>query len=152
MPTPATIWSQETYLMWYNTTTSAYELLVPIKDYPDLGGAPDTIEDTDLSQTRTRTYIRGLQDSDNLEFTVNYNGMGEGTNWQAAKVAAEAGEQNYALWFGSNGAIDDSKGAFYFPGELDAWLLGKGVNEAKEFVISITPTDGITDEDPLVNP
>ena len=51
--------------------TSTYTKLVDIKDFPDLGGAPEMLETTTLSD-KMQTYIPGIQSLDALEFTANY--------------------------------------------------------------------------------
>ena len=51
--------------------TSTYTKLVDIKDFPDLGGAPEMLETTTLSD-KMQTYIPGIQSIDALEFTANY--------------------------------------------------------------------------------
>ena len=48
-----------------------YEKLVDIKDFPDLGGSPEMLETTTLSDGM-QTYIPGIQSLDALEFTANY--------------------------------------------------------------------------------
>ena len=57
------------FLMQKNT--SAWEKLIDIKEFPDLGGAPEMLETTTLSD-KMQTYIPGIQSLDSLEFTANY--------------------------------------------------------------------------------
>lgn len=42
----------------FGTTSSSLTQLCKIKSYPDLGGAPDTIESTDLEDT-SQTFVPG---------------------------------------------------------------------------------------------
>ena len=51
--------------------TSNYTKLIDIKDYPDLGGAPEMLDTTTLSD-RATTSIPGIQQMDALAFTANY--------------------------------------------------------------------------------
>lgn len=51
---------------------STFSKLVDIKDYPDLGGEPELIETTTLTETKRHTNIKGLQDATDLSFTCNY--------------------------------------------------------------------------------
>ena len=51
--------------------TSTYTKLIDIKEFPDLGGAPEMLETTTLSDNM-QTYIPGVQSLDALEFTANY--------------------------------------------------------------------------------
>ena len=58
------------YLM-HKGTGDTYTKLIDIKDFPDLGGAPEMLETTTLSDSM-QTYIEGIQSADALEFTANY--------------------------------------------------------------------------------
>lgn len=141
------MWTQETYLMWFNPTTSEYEKLICIKSYPDLGGAPEQIETTTMCEVESRTYIKGLTDPGNLEFTANYTWA----DFQRLLQLSKMGEQTYALFFGSAKTPDTpdfTEGAVFIPGELAVWLNGHGVQEVRELTISISPTRGILYEDP----
>ena len=60
----------DTFLL--SKSGSTYTILYPIKDYSDLGGAPESIDVTTLSD-HVRHSVPGLQDTDNVEFTSNYD-------------------------------------------------------------------------------
>ncbi len=78
--------------------TSTYEKLIDIKDFPDLGGAPEMLETTTLSD-KMQTYIPGIQSLDSLEFTANY------THDEYKKLKAMEGSENeFAVWFGGTEA------------------------------------------------
>ena len=49
----------------------SWEKLCKIKSYPQLGGAPDQLETTDL-EDESQTFISGVQSQDAMEFTANY--------------------------------------------------------------------------------
>jgi hypothetical protein len=121
----------------------AYEKLVDIKDFPDLGGSPEMLETTTLSNSM-QTFIEGIQSQDALEFTINYeletyktlNGM-------------KGKEEEFAVWFGGTESAGEvtptgTEGKFNFKGYLSARVTGKGVNEVKEAIISIAPSTPIT--------
>lgn len=113
---------------------SAYTKLVDIKDFPDLGGAPDMLETTTLSDNM-QTYIPGIQTLDALEFTANY------TLADFKKIKAMAGTDTaFAVWFGTNGA----DGKFEFNGQISAFPVGGGVNEVVDMTITIAPSTPIT--------
>ena len=121
----------------------SYTKLVDIKDFPDLGGAPEMLETTTLSDSM-QTYVEGIMGSDALEFTINY----DKTNYSTL-VALKGTETPYAVWFGgteSNGVVtpDGSDGKFEFKGYLSVRVVGKGVNEVKEAIVSIAPSTPIT--------
>ena len=120
------------------------EKLVDIKDFPDLGGAPEMLETTTLSDNM-QTYIEGIQSQDALEFTANY------TLEDYNKLAALKGtETEYGVWFGGTEGTDGkvtpsgSEGKFSFKGYLTARVVGKGVNEVREMIISIAPSTPIS--------
>lgn len=129
------------YLMIQSGTE--YSKLVDIKDFPDLGGAPEMLETTTLSD-KMQTYIPGIQSNDALEFTANY------TKADYTALAALAGTtKSYAVWFGgteSGGTVtpDGSNGKFSFDGELSVHVVGGGVNEVVDMTITIAPSTVIT--------
>lgn len=116
-------------LKW-GTSAAALTKTVDIKDFPDLGGAPEMLETTTLSDDM-QTYILGIQGSDMMEFTANYTK----TAYQA--VLDDAGKDMfYALEFGDEG----SEGIFEWEGQHSAWPVGGGVNAVVEFKIGIAPS------------
>lgn len=124
-----------TYLM-KKDTDNTYSKLVDIKDYPDLGGSPEMLETTTLSD-KMQTFILGIQKSDSLEFTCNY----DKTTYTTLKDL-EGDELDLAIYFGgteSNGVVTPTgaNGKFKFKGSLSVHLTGKGVNEVREMVITI---------------
>ena len=127
----------KSYLMLGTTanTTTTYSKLVDIKDYPDLGGAPETIETTTLSDAM-RTYIPGLQDTERLVFNANY------TETDYSTLVGHVGtEKDYGVFFGSEAGAD---GKFTFKGYLDVRVTGGGVNEVRNMEIGITVSSPIT--------
>lgn len=135
----------KTFLM-YKASSSAetYTKLVDIKDYPDMGEAPDMLDTTTLSDGM-RTYIPGLKDAGSgLAFTANYD--------EAVYTTLDGlvgNEYDFALWLGGteSGGVATPTGAdgkFSFKGQLTVRLLGKGVNDVREMEINIAPSTAIT--------
>ena len=124
-------------------TADAYEKLIDIKDFPDLGGAPELLETTTLSD-RMQTYIPGIQSLDALAFTANY------TKEDFSKLKALEGVENdYAVWFGGTetaGVVTPTgtDGKFEFKGQLSAYPVGGGVNEVVDMNVTIAPSTPIT--------
>ena len=120
------------------------EKLVDIKDFPDLGGAPEMLETTTLSDNM-QTFIEGIQSQDALEFTANYD-----LDTYTTLTALKGQETEYAVWFGGTEGADGvptptgSEGKFKFKGYLTPRVVGKGVNEVREMIISIAPSTPIT--------
>ena len=121
-------------LMYKAKDATAYEKLIDIKDFPDLGGAPEMLETTTLSDNM-QTYIPGIQTLDALEFTANYTL----TDFRAIKEM-EGVDTAFAVWFGADGA----DGKFEFNGQISAFPVGGGVNEVVSMTISIAPSTPIT--------
>ena len=121
--------TQGVTLKW-GSTAATLTKVVDIKDFPDLGGAPEMLETTTLSD-QIQTYIMGIQGSDMLEFTCNY------TKATFETVMTDANKNlYYALEFGNSG----SEGVFEWQGQHTAWVVGAGVNAVTEFKIGIAPS------------
>lgn len=134
--------SYKTFLM-KKGTGETYEKLVDIKDFPDLGGAPEMLETTTLSD-HMQTYVEGIQSLDALEFTINYD-----LATYEKLLALKGVETEFAVWFGGSGEGESltptgDDGKFEFKGYLTPRVVGKGVNEVKEAIISIAPSTPIT--------
>ena len=135
--------SYKSFLMHKNSGT--YEKLVDIKDYPDIGGSPETLETTTLSDSM-QTYINGIQSYEAMEFTINY----DSTIYDTISAMSDE-EQEFAIWFGgteSAGVVTPTgdEGKFAFKGFISIRVSGKGVNEVREAVLSIAPSTVITKE------
>lgn len=123
-------------------SSPAYEKLIDIKDFPDLGGAPEMLETTTLSDNM-QTYIPGIQSLDALEFTANY------TKEDFTKLKALEGQEiELAVWFGGTGegaslTPTGSDGKFEFTGQLSVFPVGGGVNEVVDMTITIAPSTSI---------
>ena len=122
------------YLM-HAASGDTYEKLVDIKEFPDLGGSPEMLETTTLSD-KMQTFISGIQTLEALEFTANYTKA----DFQKLK-ALEGQNEKYAVWFGAaSDTPDGSDGKFSFSGELSVHASGGGVNEVVNMVITIAPS------------
>ena len=133
--------SYKTFLMYKKG--GSYEKLVDIKDFPDLGGAPEMLETTTLSDSM-QTYIAGIQSLDALEFNINYD-LTTFTTINGMKDT----ETEFSVWFGGTevGGVatpTGTEGKFNFKGYISVRVTGKGVNEVREAVISIAPSTPIT--------
>lgn len=132
------------FLMYKASGSSEYAKLVDIKDFPDLGGAPEMLETTTLSDGM-QTYIPGIQSLDGLEFSANYD-----KEKFAELKALEGTQYDFAVWFGgtvgAGGAITPTgdEGKFEFKGQLSVFPVGGGVNEVVGMTISIAPSTPIT--------
>ena len=131
------------FLMMMQDSGSTYAKLVDIKDFPDLGGAPEMLETTTLSD-KMQTYIPGIQSRDALEFPANFTK----TDFDKLK-ALEGQTKKFAVWMGateSGGTLtpSGSDGKFEFEGQLSVFPVGGGVNEVVDMTITIAPSTPIT--------
>ncbi len=123
--------------------SATYSKLVDIKEFPDLGGSPELLETTTLSDG-AQTYIHGIQSQEALEFTANYTKA----DYTTLK-ALDGTECEFAVWFGATVSAGvatptGSDGKFEFKGYLSVSVSGGGVNEVVDMTISIAPTTVIS--------
>lgn len=124
--------------------STTYSKLVDVKDFPDLGGDPEMLETTTLSD-KMQTFIKGIQSGEALKFTANY----DKSDYQTLK-AEEASAGKYAVWFGGTEDQDGTitplgdQGKFSFDGELSVHPVGGGVNEVIDMAITIAPSTPIS--------
>lgn len=119
---------------------SAYVKLVDIVNYPDMGGEPEQIDITTLTDHMKRS-IPGVQEVESLNFESNYTPE----NYAALK-ALDNVETDYALWFGRNETTkepDGHDGKFAWTGSMVSYLVGGGVNEARKINSIIMPATEI---------
>lgn len=127
------------FLMHDTGSMGTYEKLIDIKSFPDLGGDPEMLETTTLSDYM-QTFISGIMSMDALSFEANY------TLEDYKKLLALKGKnEKYAVWFGGTGEGETltptgEHGKFKFPGELTVYPTGGGVNEVVGMNISIAPS------------
>lgn len=131
------------FLMESTDGKTTWTKVIDIKDFPDLGGTPEMLETTTLSDGM-QTYIPGIQSLDALEFTSNY------TLEDYKKLKGMKGtEKHFAVWFGGTESGDivtptGTDGKFKFKGQLSVYPVGGGVNEVVDMKISIAPSTPIT--------
>lgn len=134
---------------------TSYVKLIDIKDFPDLGGEPETLETTTLSD-KVQTNILGIQSLDTFTFTANYT-LADYIKLKALETyIATNGHATFELWFCPAGIsttpvdTDCTDGQFQFKGDISSFVAGKGVNEVKELTISISASTEITQLKTLV--
>lgn len=119
--------------------TSTWSKVIDIKEFPDLGGAPEMLETTTLSD-KMQTYIPGIQSLDSLEFTANYTLE----DYKKLKQM-EGSDKEFAVWFGGTESGDTvtptgTDGKFKFNGQLSVYANGGGTNEVVGMTITIAPS------------
>ena len=116
------------------SSANALSQLAKIKSYPNLGGAPEQLETTDLEDVM-QTFCLGVQSLDSMEFTCNYT-----PEAFTAVKATEGTEQYYALEMGDNG----EDGKFTWQGSHSVYVTSGDVNAVREMVITCAPSTVIT--------
>lgn len=120
-----------------SSATVNYSKLVDIIDFPDLGGSPEQIDVTTLSD-KMRHYVNGVQEVDSMKFTANYD------KTDYTNVKSHAGTvKPYSVWFGgtetSSGSVTPTGdlGKFDFTADLSVYITGAGVNAARQMAIDL---------------
>lgn len=132
------------YLMKGTGTDAAttYTKLVDIKEFPDLGGTPEPLDTTTLSDNM-RTGIPGIIELDTLEFTANYDKA------KYLELKELEGKDNaYAIYMDKSptpgGTPTGDDGIITFKGVLTVYITGGGVNEVVDMNISVTASTPLT--------
>lgn len=131
------------FLMHKPEGKSDYEKLVDIKTHPAMGGAPEQLETTTMSNFM-RTYIPGLEANDAKEYTCNYTKV----DYQKLK-ALEGQELDLALYFGGtkeNGAITPTgaDGKFSYKGYINVYISEGDINAVENMTVTTTASSEIT--------
>lgn len=133
------ITSESTFLCVGTTTGDAmtYKKLMDIKEFPDLGSAPDTIDVTTLSDHFKKS-LNDLPDPGNLEFSANY----DQDDYDLVVSYNDDKIHSWCIAFGedSTGTPDGHNGAFTFEGYLVPWAKGAGVSASVDMGFSIAMT------------
>lgn len=116
-----------------------WEKLIDIKEFPDLGGAPERLQTTTLSD-KAHTYIAGIQDTEDLTFICNY----DVTDYAAVSAFDDGSSDHWwAVWLGGSDATppapEGNEGKFKFKGSLSCHPNGGGVNEVIDMTVTLTP-------------
>ena len=113
---------------------TTWDKLVKIKSYPQLGGAPDQLETTDL-EDESQTFIPGVQSVDSMDFTANY------TLAAYTSVKAKEGKAlKYRLKMGKEG-VD---GVATWEGQHSVYINEGEVNGVREMTVSVSPSTKIS--------
>lgn len=137
----APISTYKTYLMIKSGST--YSKLIDIKSFPDLGGEPERIDVTTLSD-KIRKYTAGVQDLSSFQFTANYIAA----DYQKI-VSLEGSQKDYAIWLGatSSNGVDTptgSDGQWAWTGDISVFKAGGDVNAAQDMTITAFPSTDFT--------
>lgn len=125
--------TQITTLNYKATEGGTYAKLVDITSYPDLGSTPSKLDTTDLSATKFKTSILGLQEVPDLTFEANYD---------SDAYALISGLEGDNLWFELEfGSVD---GSFTWQGQVAVYANGAGVDEVRKMTLVLSASTPIT--------
>lgn len=120
--------------------TTGYVDLKGVKSTPSLNPSPETLETTDLNETKYKTYIDGLKDLGGaLEFTFNLTQELVDTWDELMTTYEENKATNKAIWF----LIDIpglTKGMYFTGNPSEMGMPETAVNSVLETTNYITPT------------
>ena len=135
----APISTYKTYLMYKAEGSNEYTKLIDIKNFPDLGGEPERIDVTTLSDP-IRKYVPGVQDLSSFTFNANYIAA----DYQ--KIQALSGKQtDFSIWIGATteNGVDTPTGAngkWDFTGDIMCFKAGGDVNAAQDMTVVAFPS------------
>ena len=107
--------------------TSALGESIEIVDFPDLGGSPEMVDATTLSDTKKKD-IKGIDTISALTFTSNY------TKADYNRVSSDAGVPLYYSL-----RLNDEE-QFTWQGAHRVYVTGSGVNEVVRMKITVVPS------------
>jgi hypothetical protein len=120
---------------------TTYGELIGMKDFTDMGAKADRIETTTLSSP-VKSYIRGIDDTPELEFTFNFEDTTVATSAYSICKAleAETNPADFKLMF--------PDGTFYsWSGQCSIFVKAGKVNAVMEFHLGVTATTPIVIND-----
>lgn len=133
----------KTYLMYKPNEDASYTRLLDIKSFPDLGGEPERIDVTTLSDN-IRKYCAGVQDLTSFQFKANYIAS------DYSRLIGLVGKQTeYAVWIGAakvNGVDvpNGHDGKWEWTGDVAVFKSGGDVNAPQEMTITMFPSTDFT--------
>ena len=121
---------------------SSYEVLDGLQEVPSLGGTPDKVEVTTLSDG-SRRYIKGIKDYGDLTFKFLYQNDTETSNFRVLRGLEESGK--IVEW---KVEFPDGTG-FAFSGECTVAPSDGAVNAAITFNLTISLNSDIVVTNPV---
>lgn len=107
-----------------------------VQEFPDLLGVPENVDVTVLTDNEYH-YIPGIKQLDTLTFTCLYDNSTATSNFRVLHELETAGAQMWKVEFPDGTAIT-------FKGRCGVSIVGKGVNEALQFTLSIFVEENMT--------
>ena len=136
--------TNKTFLLIKDASADTWSKLIDITKYPQIGGEPEQIEVTRLTDLKKR-YINGLQDTQSLTFEANYL-LEDYRRLNAEEVTDNM--NTYRLCFGDELGTD---GCFEWSGKISVFVSEGESNAARKmtFTISDEGDTAIQEVEPL---
>ena len=129
-------------LSYKKDSSSSYEVLDGLQEVPSLGGTPDKVEVTTLSDA-SRRYIKGIKDYGDLTFKFLYQNDTETSNFRILRGLEESGK--IVEW-----KVDFPDGTgFEFSGECTVAPSDGAANAAITFNLTISLNSDIAVTNPV---
>ncbi len=129
-------------LSYKKDSSSSYEVLDGLQEVPSLGGTPDKVEVTTLSDG-SRRYIKGIKDYGDLTFKFLYQNDTTTSNFRVLRGLEESGK--IVDW-----KVEFPDGtAFAFSGECTVAPSDGAVNAAITFNLTISLNSDIVVTNPV---
>ena len=129
-------------LSYKKDSSSSYEVLDGLQEVPSLGGTPDKVEVTTLSDA-SRRYIKGIKDYGDLTFKFLYQNDTETSNFRVLRGLEESGK--IVEW-----KVDFPDGTgFEFSGECTVAPSDGAANAAITFNLTISLNSDIAVTNPV---
>lgn len=112
-------------ILKYSVDGTLFNKLVDIVSYPDMGSAPSKLDSTDLSATKFKTSILGLQEVPDLTFEANY----DKTAYDLISGLTDVYELQLIFNDGADGGLEWS-------GQVSVFINGGGVDEIRKMTVT----------------
>lgn len=122
-------------ILKYSTDGIAFNKLVDIISYPDMGASPSKLDTTDLTQPKYKTSIFGLQEIPDLTFECNYDDTAYNTI-----IGLEGDDLKFKIEFGDTAA----DGSLAWDGQVSVFVTGGGVDEVRKMTVTCSASTAIT--------
>lgn len=128
-------------LGYSTSSTTTYTDLTGLKEIPELGGDPEKVDNTALTDT-AKQYEYGITDYGDLNFIFKYDNSSESSSYRVLrKLAAAKTKTNFQLTL-----KDGTK--FVWSAIPNVKLGGGGINTAIQFTLGMALQSDIEVEDP----
>lgn len=131
--------SYKTFLMLgTGESTITYAKLLDVVSTPDLGGQPDQLDATTLSDGMQKN-VAGIRKADAMTYKANY----DSADFDKVSALDDGTVHHFSEWLGATvkdgvATPTGSEGKFNFDGTISVYLNSTDVNAVRQMTITIT--------------